>query len=502
VKLRPYQAEAIETIKDKIANGETNVCLFAPTAYGKSIVITELARFYSQNTKVVILTNITKLIMQLEQHLINSNIEPNVVKAGLDKEVGSNVTLMMQQTAHRRQIGDKHKGCILIVDEYHISYNSQTMTELIARLEPSAIIGLSATPINADGSKLDRVQIIETASVDELTEQKYLTPVKNYIASFAEKIDLSDVDIQKKGDFNEVQLSKIINTPVYNDAVLCAWEKIASNKKTIIFATGVNHAENLCKVFKDKGYKAAVVHSQQHERENNTIFDDFRANKTQVLVSVSMITTGFDEPSVECAVMCRPTQVLRLYHQCVGRIMRLSDNKEEAIFIDMAQCIGTHGLANEKLHFFDRVSQTSELKLHKENSKISNISLVSEEIIEVADRKALEVKIEEARETLLTNLNPDSLAKLLDSSKDLWETINFVFELDLLVNHNQKNLKTMQWIYGKWTSGLIDNEHKKNKWLKALKTRSVNIIRAKKKIASLGYFIDFLVDEEVNKGWI
>jgi hypothetical protein len=60
----------------------------------------------------------------------------------------------------------------------------------------------------------------------------------------------------------------------------------------------------------------------------------------------------------------------------------------------------------------------------------------------------------------------------------------------------------MQWIYGKWTSGLIDNEHKKNKWLKALKTRSVNIIRAKKKIASLGYFIDFLVDEEVNKGWI
>lgn len=497
MQLREYQKEALNEV---VGAKEPNVCLFAPTAFGKSVIISELSKYYeSQNIQVVILTNITKLIEQLSHHLNQYKLKHNIVKAGMEQEIeGANIHLIMQQTAHARKIGNEFKRCILIQDEYHISYGTPSYIELIKRLEPIKTIGLSATPIDADGMKLKDTHIIKTIDVPELTQMGFLTPIKTYIGSFAEKMDFSDVDIIKGGDYNEVQLAKVINTPAYNKQVVEGWKQLASDKKTIVFATGIKHCEALALEFKMSGFAVGYVHSKMSQKENDLVFQKFKTNEIQILVSISMISTGFDAPDVECAVMCRPTQSLRLYLQMVGRIMRIAENKTLALWLDFAQCTSTHGLYDEPLALTDSVELNKKIK---ENRQISGIKLLTDDnnLIEVESKEQLLLQIQEAKRKIGTNLK--GLVSIFDASIDLRELVDLAFEFDNRIKGIQNTQRNIDFVYDKWHNAFELYPYKRNAWTKAFKTRAKNILRDKKKIVSLGYFIDFLIENDNKNYW-
>jgi superfamily II DNA or RNA helicase len=61
-----------------------------------------------------------------------------------------------------------------------------------------------------------------------------------------------------------------------------------------------------------------------------------------VLVSVDLISEGFDVPACDCAILLRPTASLSVYLQQVGRALRPSDR--EAVILDCAGNSQTHGL--------------------------------------------------------------------------------------------------------------------------------------------------------------
>jgi DNA repair protein RadD len=42
----------------------------------------------------------------------------------------------------------------------------------------------------------------------------------------------------------------------------------------------------------------------------------------RVLVTVDVVSEGFDVPAASCAILLRPTQSLGLYLQQVGRVLR------------------------------------------------------------------------------------------------------------------------------------------------------------------------------------
>ena len=48
----------------------------------------------------------------------------------------------------------------------------------------------------------------------------------------------------------------------------------------------------------------------------------FKESKLQVLVNYGVLTTGFDAPKADVAIVARPTQSIVLYSQMVGRVMR------------------------------------------------------------------------------------------------------------------------------------------------------------------------------------
>jgi len=66
-------------------------------------------------------------------------------------------------------------------------------------------------------------------------------------------------------------------------------------------------------------------------------------------VSVDMLTTGFDVPATDTVVIARPTKSQNLYKQMVGRAMRLSDGKDEALLLDCGNVVKNLGMPLDKI---------------------------------------------------------------------------------------------------------------------------------------------------------
>ena len=63
--------------------------------------------------------------------------------------------------------------------------------------------------------------------------------------------------------------------------------------------------------------------------------DRFKKTKGAILTSVSILTTGFDEPTVQSVILNRATNSLTLYHQMIGRGARRLPQKKRFTVIDL-----------------------------------------------------------------------------------------------------------------------------------------------------------------------
>ena len=95
------------------------------------------------------------------------------------------------------------------------------------------------------------------------------------------------------------------------------------------------------------GYKSAVLHSQMKKHERDIVIEQFRNKEITLLISVDIISEGFDVPSCECIILLRPTKSLSLYMQQVGRGLRTYEGKEKAIILDHAGNVFKFGMPHE-----------------------------------------------------------------------------------------------------------------------------------------------------------
>jgi superfamily II DNA or RNA helicase len=86
--------------------------------------------------------------------------------------------------------------------------------------------------------------------------------------------------------------------------------------------------------FLDAGIKNVKMFDSVNETENRKkVLEWFKNTPNAILCNVSVFTTGFDEPSVECVILNRATLSLSLYLQMVGRGGRPCDSIYKPYFI-------------------------------------------------------------------------------------------------------------------------------------------------------------------------
>ena len=141
---------------------------------------------------------------------------------------------------------------------------------------------------------------------------------------------LYDIDIyQNTGSvshFTESELLKKLSSSNNRNSIILktAVHEVKSNhSKLIIFACDIEHARNLAFSLCCMGVKAASVDSKSTTSEEKTqIIDNYKNGDLDVLVNCEMLTTGFDAPETNVAIIARPTNSLVLYLQMIGRALR------------------------------------------------------------------------------------------------------------------------------------------------------------------------------------
>jgi DNA repair protein RadD len=340
IQFRPYQETAIQSARDKIAGGCKRILLNSPTGSGKTIIAAGIVqRAVAKGKRVLFLAHRRELIHQTCAKLVEGGVlNFGVIMAGHRiNHAAAPVQVASIQTLVRRELPPAD---LVMVDECHRAA-SRSYLSVLANYPQAAVIGLSATPERLDGKGLDDIfhDMVVVATVPDLIEMGFLVKPTCYVGATA---DLSGV-ATRRGDYDEGQLAEAMDKPRLTGDIVANWLRLAKGRPTAVFAAGVEHARHITAEFVAAGIAAATVTGETPANEREAIIADWRAGFIQVCVNVFIFVEGFDFPELECVVLARPTQSVSLYLQAVGRVMRPSPDKTQAIIIDHAGCCQMHG---------------------------------------------------------------------------------------------------------------------------------------------------------------
>jgi superfamily II DNA or RNA helicase len=108
-------------------------------------------------------------------------------------------------------------------------------------------------------------------------------------------------------------------------------------KKTVVFASGVEHGRDLVRQFNDRGYNFVSISYKEDDDFKRETIEDFSAPDTKIhgLIATDILTRGFDVPDVLIGVSARPfSKSFSSHVQQMGRIMRPCEGKTHGVWLD------------------------------------------------------------------------------------------------------------------------------------------------------------------------
>jgi len=396
---KDYQVNSVT----KAINAEGNSIIALPTGGGKSICILKLCQAMSDKKVVVSLRN-AALIPQLLHTLTINGLTVSVVKSGYKYIAGGDVTLIMEQSFGRR----KHLNIecdVLLRDEYHVGCMGGVYIAMREELAPDLIIGLTATPIDRLGVYIDKsMALIEETTTKQLIELGELAKPVYKVPSLSQEIDYSAVKMYR-GDFSTSGLDCILLEHCSLVAQQTINDALSHGRKVMLFANSIKHVEALSEAFSLLGVDHELVHSKRPTSDNDESISRYKSNEVRLIINMSMLTIGFDDPTTDCVVLARPTKILRLYLQIIGRCLRASKGKKNALILDLAQCISTHGFAEDYRDFTRKTAKSAAIM--SERLSVTNISQFVDGEFSYCDsieRKVIKKKPARVRKKLRHNL--------------------------------------------------------------------------------------------------
>ncbi len=382
---RPYQKMAITNICERFNDLHRRGLIVMATGTGKTRVSISLVEVLARNKwikNVLFLADRTSLVRQAFKNF--QKILPNMSYCVLsDKSLADEPNARITFSTHQTMINyidaeDKEFSSarfdLIIVDEAHRSIFNKYGS--IFSYFDCLLVGLTATPkdeVDANTYHLFNCENGEpnfSYSLEEGVKEHYLVSYK--VKSKTTKLlshgikysDLSAADKQKadvvlvndiapdyiipketlfKIFYNEDTCRRVLDELMTNGLKVDYGQKIG---KTIIFAYNHKHAQLIVDVFKKTYPKYGENYCQLIDNQvkgANHLIDKFESDDDfRIAVSVDMLDTGVDVPSVLNLVFFKPVKSKIKFVQMIGRGTRLCpaliDGKDKEFFLIFDYC--------------------------------------------------------------------------------------------------------------------------------------------------------------------
>ncbi len=333
IRPRPYQEEALQGIHEQLEKANSTLLVLA-TGLGKTITFSQLADHYRHNGRVMVLGHREELIFQAQEKIeMVTGCEPDIEMGQyhVQEEYGMPspiiVSTIQTQISGRAGAGrmakfDPDDFSLLVIDEaHHSAAKSYRRVIDYYRSNPHLkVLGVTATPDRADELALG--QIFETVAFEygirEGVLDGWLVPIVQRFVN-VEGLDYSNIRTTA-GDLNGRDLAGVLEFEETLHRFASPIIELAGERKTLIFAASLVHAERLTEILnRHKPQSAEWVHGGTPKDIRRILFRRYADKRFQFLVNVGVATEGFDDPSIEIVAMARPTKSRSLYAQMAGR---------------------------------------------------------------------------------------------------------------------------------------------------------------------------------------
>lgn len=344
-QLRQYQIMAIDRLATLAGRGLKRLVFQLATGGGKTVSFAGLIKRYltrHADKKVVILVHREELLKQARRTLYDwYEMVAAPVTAGSSYLPNVPVYVAMVETANNRlKKNPNYFGNVglVIVDECHLG----NFKKLYGYFPEALIIGFTATPISS--SKLDPLKnqfqdIVCGIDIPDLIAQGSLVPNKTY---HIENVKHKDLKVGSNGEFDEREMGNVYSSTKFVQNCLAAYKEHSLHKKTLIFNCNIEHSKKVHAAFLSFGYPSRHLDGEAPEPERLDTLKWFKETPNAILNNVGVLTTGFDEPSVESVIINRSTKSTPLWLQMTGRGSRPFPGKNFFYIVDLGGNVREH----------------------------------------------------------------------------------------------------------------------------------------------------------------
>jgi len=369
---REYQLEAfVRCVRSR------RKMLLSPTGSGKSLIIYLLSRFYNLRTLIIVPT--TSLIHQMTSDFLSYGYSDpdNIHKIyqGQDKNIKSQFVISTWQSIFKQSKDWFNQFDVVIGDEAHL-FKAKSLTSIMTKLETCKYrFGFTGT---LDGSETHQLvleglfgPVKKIITTSELIEQKHLSNfmIKCISLQYPDDIkkECSKYSFQQEMDFlvsNQERNKFITNLSLsLKGNTLLLFQYVDKHGKVLYDMISNEHSD------KDIYFVHGGIDGNDREKIRNLVEKN---NNSIIIASYGTFSTGINIKNLHNIIFSSPSKSKVRNLQSIGRGLRLSDNKEQAVLYDISDDLSWKERKNfTLLHYIERVKIYNEEQFEYKTYKIN-----------------------------------------------------------------------------------------------------------------------------------
>lgn len=344
MELRPYQEDSIRDVSVKLSQGKRRVVFQLATGGGKTVCFSSICnRFITKSSKsVLIIVHREELMKQTLSTIYDwYGIVGEIVGKKMEKAplyVGMVETINNRLKKDPKAFDDVG---LVIMDECHIANHFK----IFDYFPLAYILGFTATPLSASKKRPLKnyfEDIVTAIDIPDLIATGSL--VKNVTYDPHLSVDRSTLSV-KMGEFDGGKMAGEYTKAKQVENTIRAYEDLAIGTKTIIFNCNVEHSKTVMERFVRDGYDCKHLDGTTPTDERKEIIRWFKSSPHAILCNCNILTTGFDEPTIQTVIVNKATLSLPLWLQMCGRGGRPCSETDKRYFriIDLGGNAATFG---------------------------------------------------------------------------------------------------------------------------------------------------------------
>lgn len=226
---------------------------------------------------------------------------------------------------------------VVIVDEFHHAA-AKTYRNVLEGIQPSELLGLTATPERSDGASVlewfDDQIAVEFRLWDAI-EQQRLVPFVYY--GVDDESDLTGIP-RRGREYDPEALGLTYQSDArWVRNVLRETKRLVPDHQLMRglgFCASVSHAAFTASAFNQSGIPSAVLAGNTPQNERRRLLAQLRRGEIRMIFSVDVLSEGVDLPDINTVLFLRPTESATVFLQQLGRGLRKAAGKDACLVLD------------------------------------------------------------------------------------------------------------------------------------------------------------------------